>query len=714
MKIKISLFYKFVIIMVILAVVPLGVVGMLLINVNESALQNAILELHTSLATSLSEKIDDYITSLKSKLSFIITSQKVLDMSWAGKQVLLQSLLEANSDFVDISIVDNKGNELIKVVNEKLEKNPSLMNHLADQTFQGAIKGKPEISPVYYSEHQPRINVAYPFGENQVIFVVLSLQKLWDSIYKTSIGTTGLAFLVDDKGRIIAHPQIVNEEKFTDVSGLEIIKAALSGQIVGSKEYTDNKNVEMIGAYAPVKTMNWGLIVQQNKTDAYWSVIVMRRKALFAVLLTSIGAALIGLLLARTLSGPVLKLIRGAEKISQGDFSGTVEVRTHDEMQTLADTFNLMTGRLKEYNELQIDRIIAERSKTAAVIYSISDGLIMTDFTGKIMLLNQPARKLLNIKETDIEERDLFAYINNEQLKNVLKEIIEKKEETIVREISLSGENPVKTIRSTADTVVTEKGKKLGVVTVLHDITLEKEIESMKEDFMSSITHDLRSPMTSIRGFLEVLLGGSAGELSGQQKEFLGIIDNSSKRLLDMINDILDVAKLESGRMDLMLEEVDFNEMICKILKELQPLVSKGKISLVSQGLDDLQKVMADYSLLERVIINLVGNAIKFTPPEKNITILGENLEDKIKISIIDTGEGIPSDYVEKVFDKFQQVTQGKKKRKGTGLGLTICRYVIESHKGKIWAESEFGKGSTFTFWIPKNLRKDDNGEVIV
>jgi signal transduction histidine kinase len=220
--------------------------------------------------------------------------------------------------------------------------------------------------------------------------------------------------------------------------------------------------------------------------------------------------------------------------------------------------------------------------------------------------------------------------------------------------------------------------------------------------------------MTSIRGFLEVLLGGSAGELSGQQKEFLGIIDNSSKRLLDMINDILDVAKLESGRMDLMLEEVDFNEMICKILKELQPLVSKGKISLVSQGLDDLQKVMADYSLIERVIINLVGNAIKFTPPEKNITILGENLEDKIKISIIDTGEGIPSDYVEKVFDKFQQVTQGKKKRKGTGLGLTICRYVIESHKGKIWAESEFGKGSTFTFWIPKNLRKDDNGEVIV
>ena len=714
MKIKISLFYKFVIIMVILAVVPLGVVGMLLINVNESALQNAILELHTSLATSLSEKIDDYITSLKSKLSFIITSQKVLDMSWAGKQVLLQSLLEANSDFVDISIVDNKGNELIKVVNEKLEKNPSLMNHLADQTVQGAIKGKPEISPVYYSEHQPRINVAYPFGENQVIFIVLSLQKLWDSIYKTSIGTTGLAFLVDDKGRIIAHPQMVNEEKFTDVSELEIVKAALSGQIVGSKEYTDNKNVEMIGAYAPVKTMNWGLIVQQNKTDAYWSVIVMRRKALFAVLLTSIGAALIGLLLARTLSGPVLKLIRGAEKISQGDFSGTVEVRTHDEMQTLADTFNLMTGRLKEYNELQIDRIIAERSKTAAVIYSISDGLIMTDFTGKIMLLNQPARKLLNIKETDIEERDLFAYINNEQLKNVLKEIIEKKEETIVREISLSGENPVKTIRSTADTVVTEKGKKLGVVTVLHDITLEKEIESMKEDFMSSITHDLRSPMTSIRGFLEVLLGGSAGELSGQQKEFLGIIDNSSKRLLDMINDILDVAKLESGRMDLMLEEVDFNEMICKILKELQPLVSKGKISLVSQGLDDLQKVMADYSLIERVIINLVGNAIKFTPPEKNITILGENLEDKIKISIIDTGEGIPSDYVEKVFDKFQQVTQGKKKRKGTGLGLTICRYVIESHKGKIWAESEFGKGSTFTFWIPKNLRKDDNGEVIV
>ncbi len=172
-----------------------------------------------------------------------------------------------------------------------------------------------------------------------------------------------------------------------------------------------------------------------------------------------------------------------------------------NELLTFADTFNLMTAKLREYNDIQIDRLIAERTKTSAVIYSISDGLIMTDFSGRIMLLNKPAREMMNIKETNIEDKFIFDYIKDESILASLKEITEKRNETLIKELDFSHEAAGRIIKSKTDAVVTEKGKDLGVVTVLHDITLEKEIEKTKEDFISLITHDLQSPITSIRGF---------------------------------------------------------------------------------------------------------------------------------------------------------------------------------------------------------------------
>ena len=176
--------------------------------------------------------------------------------------------------------------------------------------------------------------------------------------------------------------------------------------------------------------------------------------------------------------------------------------------------------------------------------------------------------------------------------------------------------------------------------------------------------------------------------------------------------DELDVAKLESGRMEVILGQVDFKSMIEKTIRGMHPLAAKGKIDLVAEGLKDLPEIKADNNLIERVIINLVGNAMKFTPPGGKVTVEAKDFEEKVQISVIDTGEGIPADFVGKVFDKFQQVIKGKKKRKGTGLGLTICKYIVESHKGKIWVESEVGKGSSFSFWIPKSLEADSNGEV--
>jgi signal transduction histidine kinase len=219
--------------------------------------------------------------------------------------------------------------------------------------------------------------------------------------------------------------------------------------------------------------------------------------------------------------------------------------------------------------------------------------------------------------------------------------------------------------------------------------------------------------MTSIRGFVEVLLDGSAGEINEEQKDFLKIIDASSQKLLGMINNILDVAKLETGKMKLALTDFDPKETVERVVKIMEPQAVKSGVKLLSQGLESVPQIRADSDLIERVIMNLVSNAIKFTPSEGRVDIIGQDLPDRIQITVADTGQGIPPDYLEKVFDKFQQAGMGTGEKRGTGLGLTIAKYGVEAHLGKIWVESEMGKGSRFSFWLPKNLVKNEKGEIV-
>ena len=714
MAIKIRLFHKFIFIMVVLAVLPLSIVGLRMININRVALQDSILELHTHLAQSLAEKIDDYIDNLSGKLSFIITSQKIARMSWSEKRVVLKSLLETSEDFVTISIVDSKGAEIVKVYNPQLEKKPRLLDLREDKLFLKALRGSHDISSLYYEGDDPRLNVAYPLVEGQVIYIVVTLNKLWHKIYSTMIGRTGFAFLVDKEGKIIAHPQKKRAMNFEDATQLAIVQEVLSGKTLGSKEFTDERGVEMVGAYAPVKRLGWGMIVQQAKDDAYISAIKMKQNAILWIIVSIFGAALVGLLTARGLSRPILNLIVGAGKVAQGDFTHKVVVKTRDELLTLADTFNFMTQKLKEYNDLQIDRIIAEKTKTEAVIYSIADGIVMTDFSGRIALMNRQARGMLRVSGEEVLGKNLIDYIGDQRIAQSLREIMQQKEKTVVREIDLSQGSYRKFIKTGTNIVTTEKGKNLGVVTVLHDITLEKEIEKMKEDFVHSITHDLRSPMTSIRGFIEVLLDGSAGEINEEQREFLKIIDGSSRKLLEMINNILDAAKLEAGRMKLVLTKFDPRETVERVIKIMEPQAAKSGVKLSRQGFDSFPTIRADSDLMERVIMNLVSNAIKFTPSEGSVDIIGQDFPERIQITVADSGQGIPPDYLDKVFDKFQQVgVIEEEKRRGSGLGLTIAKYGVEAHLGKIWVESEMGKGSRFSFWLPKNLVKNKKGEIV-
>ena len=237
-----------------------------------------------------------------------------------------------------------------------------------------------------------------------------------------------------------------------------------------------------------------------------------------------------------------------------------------------------------------------------------------------------------------------------------------------------------------------------GYLFLITDATREGEIDEMKNEFVSVASHEMRTPMTSIKGSLELLLGGYAGELPAEATELLGISLTAVDRLVRLINDLLDISKIESGKMEFNLDRLDVNDCVRKSMRSLRSLAEAHKVSIRAEQAENLPAVLADRDRLEQVITNLLSNALKYSPPDSEVRIETRGVDNLVRVSVIDQGTGIAKENLEKVFDRFYQLAGSKK---GTGLGLTICRALVEQHRGRIWVESEFGRGSQFHFELP-------------
>ncbi|MBN1622497.1 MAG: HAMP domain-containing protein [Endomicrobiales bacterium] len=704
---SLKLFPKFFLLLTILVVIPAAIVGWRTININREGMQAAILELHTNIASSLADDVEDYLKSLDREIQYVqqtLTTQ----MTWLDRQSVLQTLLDTNENLVSVSIVNRQGDELLKAYNPVLEKNPKLILRSQDKTFRDFWKSPntSSISSVYFSANNPRINIIYPLGEEHCLFTTITLQTLWDKIVNTRIASTGYAFLVNDKGTIIAHPQIDLVRNKTDAKFLPIVNQVLKAVTVGSSEYVHPQNKkEIVGAYAPVKGLKWGIIIQQDKDEAYVSVKIMQRQAIVLILISLALAMFLVFFIARDLTKPLVTLTNAARRIANKDFKVRVKVNTRDELQDLAETFNDMSQELQRYDEMQVDKILMEKTKIDAVIVSIHDGILMIDLEGLLQLTNTKAKELLGLPE-NWHNKSLWNCIKDTKIKDTLFEVINLSERGTVKELNLSDENVSRYYQlMTEDVITTEKREVIGIVVVMHDVTLEKELDKMKDDFLHSITHDLRNPVTSIRGFLKFLLDGIGGPINEKQRKMLETMSRASERLIGLINDILDIAKLEFGQIHLELAETDTAFICQKVIELAEPQAVRKFIKLTLDVQGNIPKITADPKLLERVFTNLVGNALKFTPDKGEVTIKLEDSPEYIKGAVIDTGEGIPPEYVEKIFDKFQQVIG--QRRGGTGLGLTICKHIIEAHSGKIWVESKLKQGSAFKFTISKNIAEN-------
>ncbi|MEW6557666.1 MAG: ATP-binding protein [Elusimicrobiota bacterium] len=720
---RIKLFPKFLIFITLLSIVPLVIIGILTIDVNQRMLQTEVLEHYTKITTSLAEKIDEKIASIDRRMGFVIATQTqegAGGLSDYDQIRILRSLLSASDDFIRASIIESSGNEIV-ASNPQFEKTPpNPQNYLKNKFFCEVKKTKKyQITPLYYEKksgmdvEHPAIDFYFPFLDNYILKICVSFESISEIVNETRKGKTGYIYIVDKDGKIIFHKDKNRAISFEDVSGEPIVKESLARAGIGSREFCSKNGIEIIGAFAPVKKLGWSVIFQQTKAEAYSTLLKMRRNAIITIGLVLLLAISVAYLLASSLSKPILKVIDISKNVARRDFTKKIKIKTRDEMADLANNFNQMIDELAHYTKMQADEL-------SAIVYSINDGLVLTDEHNKIVLMNNVAAKIFDIARDSADL--LFNVIKNDELLSALKYVSERP--GVVREVDLTKDRPFFVSISTQIINDPDKNTVVGIIFVLRDVTGEKEIEKMKEDFFHGITHDLRNPLTSMLGFLKFLIDGSVGELNDKQKYFLEIINKSSHRLLGMINDILDVAKLEVGKMELSLINFDIKNTAERVCSGMMSKAIESRIELINEA--PSITLSADEGLIERVLVNLVGNALKYTPSEGRVSItakeisetgvewgeLGMGKEGAVEVAVVDTGEGIPQEYVDKIFDKFQQVT-GRSKG-GTGIGLTITKYIVEAHLGKIRVESRLGEGSKFIFTIPKNLKKNKSGEICV
>nr|MBC7244089.1 GAF domain-containing protein [Chloroflexota bacterium] len=356
------------------------------------------------------------------------------------------------------------------------------------------------------------------------------------------------------------------------------------------------------------------------------------------------------------------------------------------------------------------------RNELEAILRGIGDGVIVTDPDLNLLLMNPVATRIFRVKADVSSSVSLSKLIPHQELTSLFQDALHGAGNAIVREISLSpaGDRIEATYQALASPILGADGKARGVVTVLRDVTSQKELERMKSSFLSVVSHELKTPLHSIKGFVDIILMGKTGPLTDTQADFLATVRDQTTHLQSLIDDLLEFSRLESGQIKLRLSEVSLSEVTAAVIDKLKPLAERGQIQLVNRVGAEIPVVEADYMRIEQVLTNLIDNAIKFTPPSGVVTIAAQDLGGEVQVAVSDTGIGIPASEQERIFERFYQVDSGSARHyRGTGLGLTICKHIVEYHHGRIWVESEVGKGSTFYFILPKKIRAEE-GELLL
>lgn len=425
----------------------------------------------------------------------------------------------------------------------------------------------------------------------------------------------------------------------------------------------------------------------QGTMQSMFMIIV--QSLAYAVLI----AIVVGYLLSRTITVPIIRLTKSAEKLASGEFENTPLSESNDEIGRLSNTFRFMSSTLHE----TLEEIKSEKTKVETILQNMTDGVLAFNLDGKLIHMNPTAQRFLSITEPDdVEFDELFKNLDAKITIGDLLYI--KNEGTIERELSFDDEQFLRLNFA----VFTKDDKAAGIVVVLHDATKDQKLELSRREFVANVSHELRTPLTTIKSYAETLIENPIDDRATTE-HFLGVIESEADRMTRIVKDLLTLSHLDhKNDTEKEPENIDIKQLLESVVDKMIINAKNKEQTLTYQSINDTPPFYGDRDRLEQVIINIVSNAIKYTPEGGNIEVYTGILYNDIYIKVIDNGIGIPKENISRVFERFYRVDKARSRETGgTGLGLAIAKQIVESFGGTIKITSEPDKGTEVIISLP-------------
>lgn len=502
--------------------------------------------------------------------------------------------------------------------------------------------------------------------------------------------------IITNDGTVLGDTELDGHDLFAidnHSNRLEVV-GAQNSRYGSSRRYSQTLAQEMV--YVARRT-EWGYLrLAIPVTDVEKVLYQVKRAVLLSAFLALILAALIGYPLSRSMAEPIKRLLEVTNEISKGNFTVRFSERAGDELSRLGQSINMMAMDL----EKQIAKWVTEQERLHTILQSMEEGVLVTDEKSKIEIMNMVLQQMLHVVG-DYKGKSVIEHLRHPAIHQLIDTVF-KEGRSLAREIMVQMDQEARyfLIHSA---VLKKGGDAYGTVSVFHDLTAMKRLENVRKDFVANVSHELKTPLTNIRGFTETLQSGALRDVDVASR-FLQKIESNAMQLQNLVEDILKLSKIESGHFELNLVEVKPFDIVKNIQGDFLELITASQLNFEVHAESRL-RIIADPNYLEQVLRNLIDNAIKYTPSGGRILVEVSATSLGTRFSVSDSGIGIPKDEVSRIFERFYRVDKARSRSVGgTGLGLAIVKHLVQAHGGEISVKSALNQGTTFSFVLPVKI----------
>ncbi|MFC1480145.1 ATP-binding protein [Candidatus Omnitrophota bacterium] len=735
MKIAHKISLSFIVVSTILVIVA----GSILYAIARNQIKNTVISHLKTAAQSRADHIETFLNGHKQASALLtadIVPSKVLERekntpeyneSLKKIKHKVDASVKVHNTIAKISLMDKAGAVVIST-DASFTGSDKLSEIIATTTADGLIIRNVRASD---ASGLPVLDIVAPISSNGEILGALVVDIDLNQLYKitldrTGLGTTGEIYLVNKNAYMISpskfrEDSILNQK--VDTTNLrQALRREDKAYAPGEKKvyvFPDYRGVRVLGVHHYIPQMQWHLMAEIDEKEAFAPLIRLKYGFIAILIVVPLAAWGLGLFVSRIISRPIDKLHMGAEIIGGGNFEYKVGTDAKDEIGQLSRAFDSMAIHLKETTASrdEVSReiaahkraeraLVASEQKFKDLTETTTDWIWETNSKGVYTYVSPKVKDLLGYETSEVLGKTPFDFMSEEETEKIDK-IFKEKETKKEAFYSLENVNRHKNgrlvvLETSAIPLFDENGQLIGYRGIDRDITERKKLDQLKDELIDTVSHELRTPLTTIRATIAQTLDGILGKTTEKQQEFLSLCLGEVDRLTRMINDFLDMSKIDTNMIELKAEKIDIVPLVKEIAVFYAPQARSKGLELKENYPDESIEVCVDRDRITQVFTNLLSNALKFT--EKGyVEISAVDKGAEIECSISDTGRGIRKEDLSRIFDKFRQLDRSAGPTpKGTGLGLSIAKGIIELHNGKIWAQSEPGRGTRVSFTLPK------------